>query len=38
LARFFTVILNWFIHLRDVYKDWESKSAFAVILHDLFKK
>jgi hypothetical protein len=31
LAGFFTVILNWFIDLRDVNKDWESKSAFAVV-------
>jgi hypothetical protein len=31
LARFFTGLLNWFIDLRDVNKDWESKSAFAVV-------
>lgn len=31
LLRFFTGIVNWFIELRDVNKDWESKSAFAVV-------
>lgn len=31
LLRLSAGILNWFIELRDVNKDWESKSAFAVV-------